>query len=176
MCKPTCSCKCCERLCALPDCDKPHYAHGWCARHWKVWRAHGDAAWTRPTLAERFWAKVDKSGDCWVWTGYRSPLGYGRITVNKHPRQAHGIAWELSVGPIPEGLELDHLCRNPPCVNPAHLEPVTHRTNMRRGAKGRQTHCKWGHPFDERNTYWKRSGTRGCRACHRIEENRRRAA
>ena len=80
------------------------------------------------------WKKVDASGDCWLWTGYITPLGYGTLTVRRLGRgfKAHRLVYELLVGPIPVGLELDHLCRNTRCVNPDHLEPVTHAENMRR--------------------------------------------
>lgn len=96
--------------------------------------------------AERFWEKVDKSGDCWIWTAYRLPYGYGQFTSNDYRHyRAHRYAYEALVGPIPAGLHLDHLCHNGTdcyggracphraCVNPAHLEPVTNRENLRRG-------------------------------------------
>lgn len=82
---------------------------------------------------------------------------------------AHRVAYEEIMGPVPEGLELDHLCRTRSCVNPSHLEPVTHRENMNRGdvATRRKTHCPKGHPYDEENTgiY---NGYRNCRACARL--------
>ena len=103
--------------------------------------------------------------DCWVWNGSRKQdYGYydGKI--------AHRLVYKLIVGDIPEGLELDHLCRNRPCVNPGHLEPVTHAENVRRGAALR-THCKQGHEFTAENTYrmprGPRVGARHCRACNR---------
>jgi hypothetical protein len=96
--------------------------------------------------------------------------------------QAHRFAYELLVGPIPEGLELDHLCRNHACVNPAHLEPVIHVENIRRGdtdAQGRcnrdKTHCPAGHPLDEANTYHNPHGWRACRTCNRESTARYRA-
>lgn len=94
-----------------------------------VTAAHGD-------LASRFWLRVHKTDDCWLWTSTLR-RGYGRFWIA--PGRfvpAHRFAYELLVGPIPEGLELDHLCRNPACVNPAHLDPVTHRENVRRGKRG----------------------------------------
>lgn len=110
---------------------------------------------------------VDESG-CWLWTGSVDGPGYGKISADGVLIGAHRVAYQLFVGPIPAGLHLDHLCRVRACVNPAHLEPVTHRENTRRGgpynARAQQTHCKRGHPFDEDNTYlWRRS--RHCRAC-----------
>src|SRR5688500_4996363 len=80
-----------------------------------------------------FWAKVDKTSTCWLWTGARHPLGYGHVRYGNRTSAAHRVAWELINGPIPEGLTLDHLCRVPACVRPDHLEPVTHRENVRRG-------------------------------------------
>jgi hypothetical protein len=126
---------------------------------------------TRFESIERFSAKVDRSGDCWVWTGSRSTGGYARVWDGKRVVQAHRLSYELFVGPIPDGLYLDHLCRNRRCVKPEHLEPVTNQENQRRGVNPRsaQTHCKHGHPFDESNTYWRPSGGRNCRECHRIK-------
>ena len=95
-------------------------------------------------LASRFWAKVDKSGGadaCWLWTGATAGRGYGRIYDPRigHHAAAHRISWELSNGPIPDGLFMCHRCDNPPCVNPAHLFPGTHTDNMRdAGVKGRR--------------------------------------
>jgi hypothetical protein len=89
------------------------------------------------------------------------------------------VAYELAIGPIPEGLTIDHLCRNRGCVNPAHLEAVTNRTNLLRGdgiaaLNARKTHCKRGHEFTPENTYVWREGTRACRACHTAQEQARR--
>jgi hypothetical protein len=98
---------------------------------------------------------------CWSWQGHCDPLGYGRWAG----KLAHRLIWESLNGPIPEGLELDHLCRNRRCVNPAHLEPVTHAENMRRSAPATKTHCINGHPYDEANTYIRPTGQRDCRLC-----------
>lgn len=130
----------------------------------------------------RFWAKVDTSGECWEWTANKI-RGYGQFTAAKRKYRAHRFAYELLVGPIPEGLEIDHLCRNRACVNPAHLEPVTRQENLRRAgvswryanaARRAKTHCKRGHLFDEKNTYITRSGGRQCRQCCAIRERGRR--
>lgn len=138
---------------------------------------------------QRFIAKVRFSGPlapdgthCWQWTGAQNGKGYGsfrraRSVPRGRPRTAYGFAYELLVGSVPEGLELDHLCRNRLCVNPAHLEPVTHAENVRRAtaAAVRITHCKHGHPFDEANTGILPSGKRQCRACGREKQRRHRA-
>jgi hypothetical protein len=129
---------------------------------------------------QRFWAKVDKTGDCWIWMGSLTDAGYGTFTVSRSKRGlAHRFAYELLVGPIPSGLELDHLCRRPACVSPAHLEPVTHRENLLRGRtivawNAVKTECIRGHPFDAANTYIEPKGKRRCRTCHREDERQRR--
>lgn len=134
--------------------------------------------------AKRFWSKVDRSGDCWLWLRATSSKGYGRFWVGgawQADVLAHRVAYELEVGPVPDGLTIDHLCRNTSCVNPDHLEPVTNRENILRGTgpaalRARQTHCKRGHPFDEVNTRFTGLGAqRSCRACHADRERRRRA-
>jgi hypothetical protein len=127
----------------------------------------------RRPLWDRVFEKVDASGDCWEWTGAKT-LGYGHIARGGegggHVR-AHRAVWELLVGTIPAGLELDHLCRNTGCVNPDHLEAVTPRTNtlrsQSRGAlNSKKVACPSGHPYDDENTYlWR--GERKCRACRR---------
>ena len=81
-------------------------------------------------LQTRFWAKVDKSGDCWVWTASLLKTGYGCIRINKTTFRAHRIAYEIAVGPIPDGALLRHTCDNPKCVNPSHLLPGTHKDNV----------------------------------------------
>lgn len=120
-------------------------------------------------LPGRFWSKVreDPSG-CWMWTASSDGQhGYGRYWAGGRLCRPYRHAYEVLVGPIAERLELDHLCRTPACVNPAHLEPVTHVENVRRGGASVRTHCPQGHPYDEANTYIRAHGHRGCRACHR---------
>lgn len=113
-----------------------------------MWYLPGHGCRTTPASAEeRFWVKVDKSGDCWLWTARLKPDGYG-IFKNKLPDgrwiyvYAHRFAYESVRGPIPDGLTIDHLCRVRNCVNPDHLEPVTRNENMRRS---RKAECRRGH-------------------------------
>ncbi len=121
----------------------------------------------------RFWEKAipEPNTGCWLWNGALNLQGYGNLYVRGTNRQAHRVAYELYVGAIPPGLELDHLCRMPCCVNPSHLEPVTHQVNMRRGLPNRgvfqrsKTHCRSGHPYMPENTYHRADGSRECRTC-----------
>ena len=128
------------------------------------------------SFEERFWSKVDKTGDCWLWTAGKSDQGYGtfhigsRTAASRRPVGAHRVAYQLLVGPIPEGFHIDHLCRVRHCVNPAHLEPVTCRVNLLRGEtipadNAAKTHCVHGHPFNAVNTYVTPDGRRQCRTC-----------
>lgn len=141
----------------------------------------------RRPVEDRFWEKVDRSGECWLWTAAKDGHGYGQMTVDYRRVKAHRLAYELVIGPIPSGLPLDHLCRRPDCVNPAHLEPVAHAENVRRGAAGlkaalraiQQTHCKHGHEFTPENTRLDKRGCRVCRVCQRrwqLEARARRRA
>ena len=82
------------------------------------------------TIHQRFWEKVDKSGECWIWTGANDGQnGYGKFSMGSRPRIAHRISYELAIGPIPAGMFLDHICHVPACVRPSHLRPVTNKQN-----------------------------------------------
>ena len=124
------------------------------------------------TLYQRFWAKVNKTDTCWLWTACARG-GYGQISAGGRSRKilsAHRVAYEMLVGPIPEGLDLDHLCRVTLCVNPKHLEPVTHRENLLRGESpsakhARKTECLRGHPLSGANLYTNPRGHRSCKIC-----------
>lgn len=123
---------------------------------------------------ERFWGRVNKTDSCWTWEAFTNAGGYGYVWFDGKMRLAHRIAYELAVGPVPTGLELDHLCHNPRCVRPEHLEAVTHVENIRRAAD-LVTHCPQGHLYDRANTYYmRRRPGRQCRACHRDNEKQRR--
>jgi hypothetical protein len=121
--------------CEVAGCEEPHKAKGLCEKHYQRWRKHGDPEKTGLIVGNdwrRFWSKVLISDGCWVWTGTTDKDGYGVLGVDGRFVRAHRFAYELLVGPIPEGLELDHLCFNRPCVNPGDLEPVTTQENLRR--------------------------------------------
>lgn len=126
----------------------------------------------------RIWSQVAQDGECWIWQGTRDALGYARLKMRRHSDLLHRAIYVMTRGPIPEHLVLDHRCRRPPCLNPAHLEPVPQRVNVFRGqspiAKNRQkTHCPQGHAYTPENTWISRTGGRGCRACNRERASRR---
>jgi len=129
----------------------------------------------------RFWSFVDKTEDCWIWTGGKFRHGYGMFTLHPHHSvSAHRWSYEQWHGTIPAGLVIDHLCRNPPCVNPAHLEAVTQQTNVLRGAgpsakNARKTHCKRGHKYIPETTLITSTGERRCRPCGALSKRRSRA-
>lgn len=114
---------------------------------------------------ERFEEKFmpEPMSGCWLWTGARRKNGYGAFRMGRSV-DAHVASYKIFRGDPPKGLDLDHTCRNPSCVNPAHLKPVTHAENMARGAHATKTHCKHGHEFTTENTY-RRGKTRHCRLC-----------
>lgn len=152
-------------------------------RFWGTSAEHTTSSVHQDTLQrkaeDRFWAYVAFGEGCWEWTGARNPTGYGHSGIKRIERSgyAHRLAYTLVVGPIPEGMTLDHLCRNRGCVRPGHLEAVTHRENVLRSPiapaaiNARKTHCPKGHPYAGYNLMVMRSG-RACRTC-RNEQARR---
>jgi len=156
----------------------PKFCSGSCASL-TAWDRRG-----RKPPQERFWAKVQKTDTCWLWMAVRHHAkSYGQFKYEGRMVQAHVLAYTWLAGPVPKGLELDHLCRVRWCVNPAHLEPVPPLVNGLRGigphaVNARKTSCIHGHPFDEANTYigTNRHGrpTRVCRICRREVDRRRR--
>jgi HNH endonuclease len=170
--------------CRLVGCYDQLYSLGLCSLHYQRWSRHGTVKNPRPSLQERLFSKliIDSGTGCLLWTGTRQSAGYGHMYVAGRGQQLiHRLMWELLVGPIPEALVLDHLCRVRHCASIAHLEVVTFRKNILRGiappaVNTAKTHCSNGHEFDLLNTRFNRDGSRTCRACHRDSERRRRAA
>jgi hypothetical protein len=133
-----------QRTCSIIGCGGKHYAKTWCRRHYKSNLDHGD-----PTRS-----------------------GYGEFSIGKRKVRAHRFAYETFRGAIPAGLVIDHLCRQPRCVNPGHLQPVTRGENVLRGegptaALARRLRCRNGHEFTPENTSVNDRGHRGCRTCWR---------
>lgn len=136
--------------CSVADCDRPHQALGYCQLHRERMKRGGS-----PTslllirdARERFDTFVEKTDTCWLWTGSLTYDGYGLFRENNRRTGAHRFAYEYLVGPIPEGLQLDHLCRVRNCVNPEHLEPVTPAENVRRA----KAHNDYTNRLEERQS------------------------
>lgn len=177
-----------QRTCCIEGCEKPFHGRGVCRPHYmKCWRRQMEwPEWApppSPSEHDRFWAKVLKTDDCWLWQASCSPNGYGQFGHEG----AHRVALRLVGTSLPVGTHVDHLCRVQRCVNPEHLEVVTPSENVRRGyappiaaARMRawsasRTHCKWGHELTEANTYiTPREGWRVCRACKQARATRKR--
>lgn len=129
------------------------------------------------SLPSRIGSKIRENGECWEWTACTDRNGYGRVGWLGSVRYAHRVVYELIVGEIPDGLELDHVCRVRGCVNPDHLEPVTRAENVRRGDRfaygsheRSRTHCPHGHPLDGRRS----GGYRYCKTCARDRARKKR--
>lgn len=141
----------------------PHRHTQWrpvCVSCWRVSRREMLAA----TVLKRFWAKANKTAGCWLWTDSLS-VGYGRFWTGSTWVGAHRFAYETEHGAIPDGFEIDHLCRTKSCVRPSHLEAVTHQENGRR-ATALITHCPQGHEYNAANTYVRSDRpSRDCRTC-----------
>lgn len=146
------------------------------------WRDHlADWTYSSDVLGRLSAAITTNDQGCWLWTKSRTEDGYGQISVKRMMIRCHQVAYHLYVGPVPAGLQLDHLCRNRACCNPWHLEPVTPGINSRRGLRSRWkstiTRCPQDHPYDEINTYVHPvTGHRTCRRCRADRQRRYDAA
>lgn len=163
-------------LCIMPGCVESPWARGWCKQHYARWNKTGSPMGSnRPkTRSEALLARVNTSEEHWMWTGTVLE-GYGIFNWKDSKMKAHRAVYELLEGPIPDGLELDHLCEITLCVRPSHLEAVTHRVNVLRGqsppAKNlRKTHCERGHLYTPETAYERPGGGRRCRICRNMRE------
>lgn len=162
------------QTCAVSGCDRPIKRRGWCNAHYLRWWFHGDPLIIKnnrgKTPYQRFIEKVDHTENgCWQWTGTITRKGYGLFHDEKMVA-AHRWAYLHFVGSIPDGLQVDHLCRNRSCVNVEHMDIVTNRENVIRGNTARgglRSHCDLGHEYTEANTIHRRDGQRACRQCAR---------
>lgn len=165
-----------DHTCSVAGCSGSVIARGWCWKHYKRWRKYGTTELPPPVpIDERLMrhAVFNLDNGCIEWTAYIDVVsGYGRIQVDRRSCYTHRVAYETFVGPISDGLHLDHLCRNRKCMNPAHLEPVTPLVNAQRGeGNGSETHCPHGHEYAGANLYvWTDKhgqSRRYCRACRK---------
>ena len=181
--------------CSIEGCDGLASSRGLCGKHYHRWQRHGDplkTLYVMDSLEERFWQYVEKTESCWLWTSNLNVYGYGTFHLNGRPQFAHRIAYEWLVGPIPEGLQLDHVlangCVNKNCVKAvadefgiAHLEAVTPRENSLRSSSppalnAKKTECPKGHPLSGGNLIIKKpgpgkpNGGRECRECDKARK------
>lgn len=182
-----------QRTCSIEGCGNPVQCRGWCNKHYLKWRKYGTPSagkddGVRLSWPENLLQRMEPQPNGCIWfTGCIRPDGYGQ-TPRQGSELAHRAAYEHFVGPIPEGLDLDHRCHNTDescaggptclhrrCVNVEHLEPATRGENVRRGRGGsnnsRKTHCPQGHPYDEVNTFVNSKGGRECRTCLRLRRS-----
>jgi hypothetical protein len=148
------------KTCTLDGCDKQRAGWGYCQRHYKRMKKTGTTdAPVRPTLAERFWAKVEKTETCWNWTGSKNRTGYGNIarTPGSGSKLSHRVSYEMAYGPIPDGMDIDHMCFNHACVNPAHLRAATRKQNMENlsGPTSKSTSGVLGVTWVEKDKAWR---------------------
>lgn len=183
-------------MCSEIGCEKPTVARGMCSTHWMRWRRAKGSEFTSRygDPVQLFWEKVDQRGadECWAWQAHIDTNGYGTYNATHEGvryTKAHRFSYALEHGEVDESLDLDHTCHDPEtckppclhrrCVNPRHLEAVSHRENMARSAQGslaRRTHCDNGHPLSGDNLIIRKGGARRCRECKQARERARYAA
>lgn len=162
-----------QRTCSVPDCETPRKSGGYCNTHYQRMLRLGTTELPPPTsLVERFMDKVTVTEGCWLFHPFNKANGYAWIAIGGgKKRGCQRVSYELFIGPIPDGLHIDHLCRVHNCVNPDHLEAVTPRENVLRGislwaSNVRKTLCPQGHPYSGDNLIV-RGKSRYCRICVR---------
>ncbi len=165
-----------RQQCAVEGCTKAVRGRGLCGTHYARWRTHGDPLIRKNLVGEseetRFWDKVNREGPvpdigrCWLWEGAKTATGYGHLRSDGRAKKAHRVSYELFVEPIPEGMEIDHICRNRSCVNPLHLRAVNHQAQASNTVQfnSTKTHCPRGHEYND----YRQSGARRCTRCERI--------
>lgn len=171
-----------DHTCSVDDCGTRATRRGWCDKHYRRWLHHGSPLNPGRLPAPDPMSLLAKQEDgCWLWMGPRKVSGYGVLRSKRAGHGAHRVFYDLFVGPIPEGMEIDHLCRVPSCVNPDHLEAVTPEENRRRslspmGHMLRTNTCKRGHEMTPENSYSRPSHpTRHqCRTCMKLRNALRR--
>lgn len=162
-----------HRRCSVAGCDRPVFARALCGshykRHWRYGDVEGGGRYIGRSVAFQVQRKIAVTGSgCWEWQGTKDRQGYGKLRVmGARSTMAHRAAYEAFVAPIPDGMEIDHLCRNTSCVNPAHLEPVTSQENSRRYARTITACRRASHPYTAENTLIDGAGRRRCRTCMR---------
>jgi len=180
-----------DATCSVDGCQGQVSSRGWCMKHYTRWRHWGSPAGGPRNRGlspiEKFWARVEKTETCWLWTGRLNKpgdLGYGSLVVGGKVVYVHRFSYELHRQPLQDGQVIDHLCRVRRCVNPDHLEAVTQSENVLRGDRPKlarasthtKTHCPKGHPYDEANTYIEpKSQHRLCRICKNAQRRARAA-
>lgn len=146
------------KICSIPECGKPGRKRTWCNSHYMNWFRHGDplTSTRTPSPEEDFWDRVQKTGTCWLWTGTINDSGYGIFSVRNNRLRAHRFSWELHESAIPEGMQVDHRCRNRQCVNPDHLRVVSNKQNSEHVAGWARSSSNFrGVTFDKRRNVWK---------------------
>jgi hypothetical protein len=145
------------KTCAVEGCSGKSYCKGLCTKHYQRQRTHGTTdAQVAPTTEERFWAKVNKTDGCWNWAGSTTHNGYGDFQNGGKTLRSHRVSYEWANGPIPDGMQIDHICHNRRCVNPEHLRTVTPKQNSENlsGPTARSTSGVRGVTWSKKDRRW----------------------